>query len=193
MNMPFVPLVVPLVVESVSSFVVGLLLWTLLEYVLHRFGGHQRAFGAAVSREHLNHHARPDTFSTLARKAMLAVPVLTTLFVLVALCAGLVTAVALTAGTSAGWCFYEHLHRATHVRPPRNAYGAWARKHHLFHHFASPRKNHGVTTPLWDWVFRTLEVPEVIVVPRRQVHAFAWLLDDEGELASRFSAGYRLG
>jgi sterol desaturase/sphingolipid hydroxylase (fatty acid hydroxylase superfamily) len=187
------PAIMNPVVEVLSCFVIGLFLWTLLEYVLHRFGGHQRAFGDAISREHLSHHARPDTFATFARKAVLAVPVLTALFALVALGVGVVAAAAVTAGTAAGWCFYEQLHRATHVRAPRNAYGAWARKHHLAHHFASSRKNHGVTTPLWDWVFRTLERPDVVVVPRRQVHAFAWLLDDAGAVASRFAAGYRLG
>ena len=53
--------------------------------------------------------------------------------------------------------------------------------------------NHGVTTPVWDWVFGTLERPQSIRVPRKYVHAFAWLLDDEGvEVHERYRGLYSL-
>jgi len=52
----------------------------------------------------------------------------------------------------------------------------------LHHLFQNPKVNHGVTTPLWDIVFRTREVPETIRVPRRHVHAFAWLVEDAERL-----------
>ncbi len=182
-------------VHEVAVFVVavagGAFLWTLLEYVLHRFGGHHGRFGAAIRREHMNHHARPDTFSTMPRKLLLAVPTLSTLFVLVlALSTGAVAA-GVTLGTTVAWLGYERLHRLVHVRAPRNAWGAWARRHHLFHHF-NPRVNHGVTTPLWDWVFGTLARPDVVLVPRRQASAFPWLLDEQGVLAARWVDEYRL-
>lgn len=174
-----------------SSFVVGLVLWTLLEYVLHRFAGHSKRVSKRFRREHLMHHATPDYFTSLPRKLALAVPVLSGLAGLGALLFGVEVGVALALGTATGWVFYERLHRATHVRGPRNAYGAWARRHHLHHHFQAPKANHGVTSPLWDFVFGTLERPETIAVPRRHVRCFAWLLDGD-RIATVHAAHYRL-
>lgn len=178
----------------VVSFVSGLVLWTLLEYVLHRFGGHTKRLGKKVMREHLAHHATPDYFSPWQKKLLLAVPTLSALALAGALVLGLAGGIALAVGTAAGWLFYEELHRATHVRGPRNRYGEWARRHHLHHHFQSAKTNHGVTSPLWDWVFGTLERAERVAVPRRHVHAFAWLVEgtDGGEVSPRYASRYRL-
>lgn len=180
------------VVVVAVSFACGLLLWTLLEYVMHRFAYHEGRFGKSVSTEHLNHHARPHTFTTAQHKLTLAVPALCVIFTIFAAGFGLLISAGITAGTFTGWVFFETLHRITHVWPPRNAYGAWARRHHLFHHCGSARMNHGVTTPMWDWAFGTLHKPTVVLVPRRMVHAFAWLLDEDGAVAPRFASAYRL-
>jgi sterol desaturase/sphingolipid hydroxylase (fatty acid hydroxylase superfamily) len=72
---------------------------------------------------------------------------------------------------------YEILHRRTHTHAPRGAFSRWARRHHLYHHFGSPKSNHGVTSPIWDHVFGTYEEPGKIRVPRR--HAPDWLIDPE--------------
>jgi sterol desaturase/sphingolipid hydroxylase (fatty acid hydroxylase superfamily) len=173
-------------------FVSGLVLWTLLEYVLHRWAGHTNGLGKLVRKQHFMHHATPDYFTSLPRKLALAVPVLGGLAALGVLLFG-PAGLALMLGTAAGWTFYERLHYATHVRGPRNAYGQWARRHHLHHHFQSPKANHGVTSPVWDFVFGTLERPETIAVPRRHVRCFAWLLDGEPDrVAERYAATYRL-
>jgi sterol desaturase/sphingolipid hydroxylase (fatty acid hydroxylase superfamily) len=31
----------------------------------------------------------------------------------------------------------------------------WLRRHHLQHHYAAPDQNFGVSSPLWDIIFRT--------------------------------------
>jgi len=180
-------------VKIAILFVSGLVLWTLLEYVLHRFAGHANGLGKLVRKQHFMHHATPDYFTSLPRKLALAVPVLGALAGLGVLLFG-AAGLALMLGTAAGWTFYERLHHATHVRGPRNAYGQWARRHHLHHHFQSPKANHGVTSPVWDFVFGTLERPETIAVPRRHVRCFAWLLESgaRDQVADRYAATYRL-
>ena len=55
-----------------------------------------------------------------------------------------------------------------------------------------PKKNHGVTSPVWDWVFGTLERPETIRVPRRHVRCFAWLLGEGGEIDPRYAGTYSI-
>jgi len=169
----------------------GVVIWTLLEYVLHRFAGHSSRLGKHVRKEHLAHHAKPDFFTSFGRKLFLAVPVLGGLAALSIPLFGW-SGAACVLGVSAGWTFYERLHRATHVRGPRNRYGIWARKHHLHHHFMDPHANHGVTSPVWDWVFGTLAAPAIIEVPRRHVHCFAWLLGDDDVVRAELADSYRL-
>lgn len=178
-------------VKIMTGLVVGLLLWTLIEYVVHRWAGHRKLFGRQVRKEHLSHHAQPDHFTSFAKKLVLAVPIVG------AIAAGGVVVLgwggaAVAVGTLAGWTFYEQLHRATHVRGPRNRYGVWARRHHLHHHFENPHANHGVTSPFWDVVFGTRERPAMVRVPRRHVHCFAWILDDTGVVKGEHVAEYRV-
>ncbi|MBX3272082.1 MAG: sterol desaturase family protein [Sandaracinaceae bacterium] len=173
------------------GFIVGLLLWTLLEYVLHRFAGHDRRLGKHVRKEHLMHHAQPDHFSTLAKKLVLAVPVVGALALVLVPIFGAAGA-ACVAGVVVGWTFYERLHRATHVRGPKSRYGRWARRHHLHHHFEDSNTNHGVTSPLWDWAFGTLAAPGEVRVPRRHVRCFAWLLGDDARIKAEYEGAYRL-
>lgn len=159
------------------GFAAGALVWTLLEYVLHRFGGHVAKGRTKLSREHLAHHAKTDYFSPALGKIALALPVVSM--------AGWLAGVWFGAGLAFGWLGYELVHRRVHTHGPLSAYSHWACRHHLHHHFASPNMNHGVSTPLWDWIFRTYERPaERLKVPRTQAVRLPWL--DEAV------AGYRI-
>ncbi|MEQ1508731.1 MAG: hypothetical protein ABMB14_41270, partial [Myxococcota bacterium] len=60
----------------VWTFIAGMGLWTLLEYLLHRFVFHDRMLGKAAAAEHLQHHARVDWFSPWSSKLGLAAVVL---------------------------------------------------------------------------------------------------------------------
>lgn len=173
------------------GIVLGLVAWTLLEYALHRFAGHAKGLSKHVRKEHLAHHAKPDYFTGTAKKLSLAVPVLSVLALAAIPLAGGAGA-AFVLGVASGWTFYERLHRATHVSGPRSRYGAWARRHHLHHHFEDAHTNHGVTTPVWDWVFGTLATPATVRVPKRHVHCFAWLLAEDDRVKPEYAGAYRL-
>lgn len=178
----------------VIAFAGGLILWTLLEYLLHRWVFHGRLFGKRLAREHLQHHAKVDWFAPWSMKLGLAVPVLTVLSVLGVLLAGAPGA-GLAAGTFSGWVVYEWIHRQIHVAAPTNAYARWARANHLSHHFGHANANHGVSTPIWDWVFGSVEAPGVITVPRVHAPKLPWLVEErEGKAAVRaaYEAGYRV-
>jgi hypothetical protein len=82
-------------------------------------------------------------------------------------------------------------HRRLHTHAPRTAYGRWARRHHFHHHFVNPKANHGVTTPLGDLAWGTLDPEQRIPVPERL--AMAWLLDPEtGDVAAPYQREYVL-
>ncbi|MCB1249001.1 MAG: sterol desaturase family protein [Acidimicrobiales bacterium] len=175
---------------TILATVAGALSWSAAEYGLHRFAMHEMRGKGLASREHLSHHADVTYFSPTSKKLLSAAT--TTAVVLPAAWAlrGRRTAVAYTTGMLAMYATYEVLHRRAHTHPPRNAYGRWLRRSHFHHHFGSPMRNHGVTSPVWDVVARTYDDPGVVTVPRRM--APTWMLDPDGELLPAYAGDYLL-
>lgn len=171
------------------AFLAGALLWTLTEYLLHRFLGHDGKAKNPFSVEHLAHHADVSYFAPTRRKVTymgaLAAVVLPGLALLIG-----ATGLALGAGFFLMYLAYEVIHRRLHSAPGSLAYGRWARRHHLHHHYRRPKMNHGVTSPIWDAVFGTLDVPDLVRVPRR--NALPWMLDGDGELRHELADEYML-
>jgi dihydroceramide fatty acyl 2-hydroxylase len=157
------------------GFAAGLMTWTLLEYAIHYWLGHLPKGRILSSREHLQHHADILYFTPLRIKARGAAPVLAAALVGVGIGSGWGAGVAFSGGIAAGWTAYESLHRYIHVTGPRGRYSRWACRHHLYHHFQQPNANHGVTCPLWDFVFRTFEPVGQVRVPKRQLAKLPWL------------------
>ncbi len=178
-------------VTSLVVFVAGAMTWSLLEYVLHRWAGHVPKGRIEMSREHLAHHADATYFTPWPKKALVAVPTIGVLFAICSWWVGPVLGLAYAVGFAAAWLVYEVLHRRIHTHAPLNAWGEWARRHHLQHHYGNPNLNHGVTSPLWDHVFGTLQPCEKVRVPVRK--AERWMVDTAtGSLLSRYAATYEL-
>jgi sterol desaturase/sphingolipid hydroxylase (fatty acid hydroxylase superfamily) len=166
----------------------GALSWTFLEYVIHRWLGHDGRFrGNPFGVEHVRHHAEGNYFAPTAKKLAVAAIVGVALGVPAALLGGVVGA-AWIGGLLLAFGAYEVFHRREHTHAGADRYGRWARAHHFHHHFVDPRSNHGVTSPLWDVVFRTYRRTAIIPVPRRL--APLWLLDDSGAVRPAHAARY---
>ncbi|WP_373048664.1 sterol desaturase family protein [Vulgatibacter sp.] len=135
-------------------FLAGLAWWSLLEYLLHRFVFHH--FPRTLGKRHLAHHASLEERrlalaplpSALGGSAIHALAFLG-LF-------GTGPGLSLLAGLVAGYLAYEWVHYATHYRVPRGRILKALRRHHMIHHHAQFHARYGVTSPLWDWVFRSL-------------------------------------
>jgi sterol desaturase/sphingolipid hydroxylase (fatty acid hydroxylase superfamily) len=173
--------------------VVGAFLWTLGEYVLHRFAMHELEGRGVLSREHLMHHVRAswifDPMLVLAWLGVVAVGVLgwgQLGLVLLGPPAG----VGLALGWCGGYAAYEYVHAMAHLRAPRTEYQRWLRRHHFHHHFGHPMRNHGVSVAWWDRAFGTLDQVDRVLVPRRL--APAWMVDADGELREEHAADYEL-
>ncbi len=145
---------------------VGVLVWTLVEYVLHRFVFHFSPrrptpwLRRILFLFHGIHHVQPWDKTRLVMPPAVSVP-LALLFYLVF---DQVVAVWLAApawlapvfaGFLSGYLVYDLLHYATHHLPLRGPIGRRLKRHHLMHHHATPDQRFGVTSPLWDLVFRT--------------------------------------
>ncbi|MCA9542885.1 MAG: sterol desaturase family protein [Myxococcales bacterium] len=172
-----------------GAALLGALTWTFMEYCIHRWLGHRwkrNVFG----KEHTRHHSEGDYFAATPKKLgaaslFLAVTAPPAIWVAGALAGG-----AWAVGLVGFYGYYEWLHRRAHTHGPRNAYGRWVRRHHFHHHFGDPRMNHGVTSPLWDAVFGTLQEPGQIRVPRKL--CMVWLKGPDGEIPPAFQADYAL-
>ena len=54
-----------------------------------------------------------------------------------------------------GYLLYDYIHFYTHFVTPKSRIGKGLRKRHLQHHFAGDDIWYGVSSPFWDYVFRT--------------------------------------
>ena len=176
--------------SSVLAFLGGIVGWTLLEYLLHRFVFHGASAKGPGAREHRRHHARVDYFAPWWQKALAALAATVILLPILSLMAGLQLGVISTLGFISMYLIYEILHRRAHTHPPRSRYGRWRRKNHFAHHFIDPRLAQGVTTLFWDRVFGTRLNVDRVRVPRRV--AMPWLVDADGEILEDLSSDYEL-
>lgn len=138
----------------------GILSWTLIEYILHRFIFHysaRSAFGKKfVYAAHLSHHEMPRTANHFFSSMLLSLPVATAYLLGAWLIMGSLRAAALLfAGLTAGYFCYEWLHFQAHHRRPRLRLFRYLRKYHLLHHYQTPELRFGVTSPLFDVMMRT--------------------------------------
>jgi len=177
----------------VIAFPAGWALWSLAEYLLHRFAMHDLHGKGIMSREHLEHHVTSgwsfDRNHILSWTGMLLVGAVLWAplgWVSVSPLAGVTLAV----GWAWGYFFYEYHHAMSHLRAPSNRYHRLVRRHHFHHHFGAPMANHGVTVPAWDHVFGTHQRPERVRVPRRLV--VPWLVDETGEVKPEYADDYVL-
>ncbi|MEQ1505907.1 MAG: sterol desaturase family protein [Myxococcota bacterium] len=145
---------------GLSLFAIGLLAWTLLEYVLHRFVFHHRP-GSARSAKirqflmHGYHHEFPNDRMRLVAPPLMSWPIAAAVALGYRLVLGPIGWWPAFAGTAAGYLAYDWVHYYTHHFVPQWALGKYLRRIHLVHHHADADKNHGISSPLWDVVFGT--------------------------------------
>ena len=175
------------------ALVLGVLTWTFLEYVIHRWAGHDRRFRKTpFGVEHVRHHAEGNYFAPSWKKLAIATVASALLSAPAIAIAGVAPGIAYVAGLMGFYGLYEVVHRLEHTHAGVGPYGRWARRHHFHHHFVDPRTNHGVTSPLWDVVFGTYRVPGIITVPPRL--CMRWLKDPRtGDVAAEHAHAFVLG
>jgi sterol desaturase/sphingolipid hydroxylase (fatty acid hydroxylase superfamily) len=119
-------------------FCCGVIAWTLVEYITHRFVLH-----AIAPVQHGIHHARPrEAIDKIFWQIWLSFGVI--------YC---ITEGVVLAGALVAYAWYLLVHYCAHHNPA--ILPASLLKHHLDHHrFAN--RNYGVTTKLWDRVFGTM-------------------------------------
>jgi len=139
------------ILEIVASIVVGVTIWTLLEYFFHYWMLHASPF-RAFRRGHAKHHVEPRGFDALP----FYLPVL--IFSVIAYALHFILAVhialLITTVIVAGYFYYSLVHLAIHHVKRDNFFLNRMKAYHELHH-QKPGKYFGVTTSFWDIIFRT--------------------------------------
>ncbi|HEY3601694.1 MAG TPA: sterol desaturase family protein [Chthoniobacterales bacterium] len=139
-------------------FLGGLVIWTFVEYSMHRWVFHYEPKSRWGKRLHFMlhgvHHDYPNDATRLVMPPAVSLPLAVVFYALFVLLFGRF-APAIFAGLLAGYLFYDTIHYATHHFSMRRGVWQWLKKYHLRHHYQDDEIGFGVSSPLWDYVFRT--------------------------------------
>lgn len=139
----------------------GLLVWTLSEYLVHRIAFHYEAKGRVgkylVFLFHGIHHDEPDDATRLVMPPIPALLFAGLFYLLFSAVVGPVYAKPLFAFFMIGYLCYDYIHYAIHHFACRSKVMKFIKRHHMLHHHLVHEGNFGVSSPLWDYVFRTFQ------------------------------------
>jgi sterol desaturase/sphingolipid hydroxylase (fatty acid hydroxylase superfamily) len=143
-------------------YAIGLLVWTITEYLLHRFVFHYHPKTTVGKRVfwifHGVHHDYPNDKMRLVMPPSVSLPLGTVFFFLFRwifsyTAQPLEHLYAFFPGFLTGYLIYDMTHYALHHL---NAQPNWIKrmkKHHMIHHYQEPERGFGVSSALWDNIF----------------------------------------
>jgi len=147
-------------IEVIGLTLAGILIWSLSEYWLHRllFHWHPKFRGG----DQLNfiihgvHHDHPNDRMRLVMPPAVGLPLAAFFFTAFVLIFGIPAGYLIFAGFIIGYLIYDYTHYYIHHFVPKTRAGKRIREHHMRHHFQDHRYGYGVSSPMWDYVFRTV-------------------------------------
>lgn len=144
---------------TVGMFFLGILAFTWVEYMMHRYVFHMKTYSEFRAKLqytiHGVHHEFPKDKDRLAMPPLLSVTIATILLLLFRLVMG-DFAFAFLPGFLVGYAAYLAIHYMVHAfPPPKNVFKAlWV--NHGIHHYKDGDLIFGVSSPLWDYIYGTM-------------------------------------
>jgi len=140
-------------------FFLGMMGWTLFEYIMHRWVFHMIAESERAQKiiyiMHGNHHHYPRDRERLFMPPVPSLILASAIFGLLYL-AMRENVFAFFPGFILGYLIYGSMHYAIHAwNPPFKWMKPLWRNHHL-HHYKNEEKGFGVSTTIWDRLFGTM-------------------------------------
>ncbi|XP_061450243.1 fatty acid 2-hydroxylase [Rhineura floridana] len=147
-------------------FIVGMCIWSFLEYIIHRFVFHMNPPANSYYLItlhfllHGQHHKSPFDDSRLVFPPVPASLVVAFFYVLTYILFPEAFALSLLAGGLFGYVVYDMMHYYLHYgSPKKGSYLYKLKSYHVKHHFEHQKAGFGITSTFWDYPFRTL-IPE---------------------------------
>lgn len=142
-----------------GMFASGLLFWTFTEYALHRFVFHFEPSSALGKRIHFLfhgvHHDYPNDEMRLVMPPALSIPLATGFYLLFLAVLPNAYVSAFFAAFMSGYLFYDISHYALHHANFKSPFWKKLKQHHMQHHYSDATKGYGVSSSLWDKIFRS--------------------------------------
>ncbi|XP_069724900.1 fatty acid 2-hydroxylase [Phaenicophaeus curvirostris] len=147
-------------------FLLGMFLWSLLEYLIHRFVFHMKppASNYYLITLHFllhgQHHKSPFDSSRLVFPPVPASLVIGFFYGVLRLLLPEVLGLSVFVGGLCGYVIYDMMHYYLHYgSPKKGTYLYGLKAYHVKHHFEHQKSGFGISTRFWDRPFRTL-IPE---------------------------------
>jgi sterol desaturase/sphingolipid hydroxylase (fatty acid hydroxylase superfamily) len=149
-------------VKTLLGVGAGYLLWTVVEYWLHRLVFHLPVIGPKTARVafvlHGVHHDNPSDETRLVMPLGASLPMgVATYFAFRALLGAAMWGP--FAGFVIGYVIYDEVHWYLHAAKPTTRVGRWLRREHFLHHFSDSNSRFGVSCPWLDYAFLTRGAP----------------------------------
>jgi hypothetical protein len=167
-------------------YALGLFLWTLVEYTIHRGIFHSRRWIEDDTRRivgslrrdqpvvpnlptarhrfyfvaHGVHHDFPNDSTRLVLAPGVSIPLAALFYGIFRLIFGAATPAAY-AGLITGYLCYDTIHFAVHHASGRSRLLRALKRRHFRHHYADPTRDFGVSSPIWDYNIGTLGSAEI--------------------------------
>ncbi len=145
--------------QVAATFLTGLLVFTWVEYMVHRHVFHMvpttKVRAEIQYKFHGVHHEYPKDKARLAMPPLVSIAITALLFYGFQYIMGDFV-FGFLPGFLTGYASYLGVHYAVHAfRPPKNFLKVlWV--HHGIHHYKENDRAYGVSSPLWDYIFRTM-------------------------------------
>jgi sterol desaturase/sphingolipid hydroxylase (fatty acid hydroxylase superfamily) len=143
----------------IASCIAGLFAWTLTEYIMHRFVFHFEPKSTVGKRLHFLfhgvHHDYPNDAMRLVLPPSISIPLATGFYFLFHALLPVTYMDGFFAIFLSGYLVYDISHYALHHSKFNNRFWKKLKHHHMQHHYADPTKGYGVSSALWDKIFRS--------------------------------------
>jgi sterol desaturase/sphingolipid hydroxylase (fatty acid hydroxylase superfamily) len=148
------------VIAYIGFLVVGFGVWTAAEYLLHRYIFHFVPKSKWGLRLHFIfhgvHHDYPKDRMRLVMPPSASIPMALILYFFFSLFIKVQTNLfAFFSGFLIGYLIYDMLHYAMHHYNFKSGLMKKIKQHHMLHHYSDPAKGYGVSSALWDKIFRS--------------------------------------
>ena len=152
------------------AFLGGTILWTFVEYAIHRWAFHYEPKTDLAKRLHFLvhgiHHDYPRDSTRLVMPLLVSLPLAAAFYGLFDLLFA-AAAQAIFGGFLFGYVAYDSIHYATHHMRLNGRVGHFLKEYHMKHHFVDESTAYGVSNPLWDYIFGT--VPDYVRARRKSI------------------------
>ncbi|MES2647882.1 MAG: sterol desaturase family protein [Bacteroidota bacterium] len=140
-------------------FIFGLMVWTITEYLLHRYIFHYHPVSLWGKRLHFIfhgiHHDYPRDKMRLVMPPTASIPLAAIFFLFFSLVFKKKFLLAFFPGFLLGYLIYDMLHYAMHHYNFKSGVMKKIKQHHMLHHYHDESKGYGVSSSLWDIILKS--------------------------------------